>query len=732
MEAGPSSNTTATDSNSPSRFDRTQTMIAAAALTESQLVGRKNEKQAIMKLISNNGSQQLEVISICGMGGLGKTTLVKSVYQSQELYSQFDKRACVTIKRPFDPKDVLSSLAMQVRDKEMEVDGRAKVGVEQPSLSSLLEGHNYLIVLDDVSSTTEWDAIRQQFPATAASRIIVTTGVENIAKYCSSEKDRNVHRLKILDDKDAHDLFTKKVFGETTDLEHQYPELAEEAKSILKKCNGLPLAIVTIGGSLAKQQKTPMEWRKLNEHISAELEMNPKLGLIKIVLLKSYDGLPYHLKSCFLYLSIFPEDYNIRRQRLVQRWTAEGYSTEVRGKSLGEIADCYFTELIDRSMMLPSRESIGCRRGIDSCQIHDLMREISISKAMDENLVFRLEEGCCSNAQGRIRHVAISSNWKGDKTEFENAVDLSHIRSLIVFAEWKPFFISEKMSLIRVLDLEDTSGLVDHHLEHIGRLLHLKYISLRGCDEIYHLPDSWSNLQQLETLDIKGTPICKLPKAITKLRKLQYLFGGGLEPACVYQGDRLPNDLGKLCLACCAPKFLKDVERLDGDPNMHDVCSFWCHVVLPTLASRRLDPNGVVGLVNIASGKAVLQDIRRLTQLRKLAITGINEKNCQELCSTLANLSHLESLSVESKESGLHGCLHSVLPPSKNLQSLKVCGTLVKLPEWIGGGGGGGLQSLVKSCEIVPHSKKYSTKNYPNVILFWRFSCKEHNGAVEF
>ena len=126
---------------------------------------------------------------------------------------------------------------------------------------------------------------------------------------------------------------------------------------ILKKCSGLPLAIVTIGGFLAKQPKTPMEWRKLNEHISFELEMNPELGIIRAILMKSYDGLPYHLKSCFLYMSIFPQDYNIRRRRLVHRWNAEVYSSEVRGKSMREIADSYFMELIERSMVLPSKES---------------------------------------------------------------------------------------------------------------------------------------------------------------------------------------------------------------------------------------------------------------------------------------------------------------------------------------------------------------------------------------
>uniref|UniRef100_A0A3B5XT59 Uncharacterized protein n=1 Tax=Triticum aestivum TaxID=4565 RepID=A0A3B5XT59_WHEAT len=95
---------------------------------------------------------------------------------------------------------------------------------------------------------------------------------------------------------------------------------------ILKKCKGLPLAIVTIGGFLANQPKTALEWKKLNEHISVvELQMNPELEAIITVLNKSYDGLPYHLKSCFLYLPIFPEDYNIKLKRLLRRWIAEGY-----------------------------------------------------------------------------------------------------------------------------------------------------------------------------------------------------------------------------------------------------------------------------------------------------------------------------------------------------------------------------------------------------------------------
>ena len=493
---------------------------------------------------------------------------------------------------------------------------------------------------------------------------------------------------------------------------------------ILKKCKGLPLAIVTIGGFLAKQPKTPIVWRKMNEHISAELEMNPELGIIRAILMKSYDGLPYHLKSCFLYMSIFPEDYSISRRRLVHRWKAEGYSSEVRGKSKGEIADAYFMELIERSMVLPSKESIGSRKGISSCKLHDLMREISISKAMEENLIFRMEEGCSFNTQGTIRHLAISSNWEGDQNEFECTVDLCRIRSLTVFGKWKPFYISEKMKLLRVLDLESTSGLVDHHLEPIGKLLLLKYLSLRECGGIFHLPESLGNLKQLETLDVTNTRIVKLPQAITKLRKLQYIHAGMLyNPSFGASSDEeYMEDMPKLirnklcvwtlaltifCMSCCRIKVMKSAFQMkDDDPiNRHDVCMFYCYAMFPLLA-RLADPTGVavprglrklkalhtLGMVNIAQEKTVLQDIRRLTRLHKLAVTGINKKNCQEFCLCLAHLSSLESLSVRSWEKeGLRGCLDSLSMPPKDLQSLKLFGTLGKLPEWVTG-----LQNLVK------------------------------------
>uniref|UniRef100_A0A0D3HVN3 NB-ARC domain-containing protein n=1 Tax=Oryza barthii TaxID=65489 RepID=A0A0D3HVN3_9ORYZ len=268
------------------------------------------------------------------MGGMGKTALIRDVYQSEKVQGMFNKLACVTIQRLFNPNDLITSLVDQLKDQK---------AYERKETPKCLK---YLIVLDDVLSTKEWDAIVSNFPDMGiGSRIIVTTRHESIAMHCSGNREEKCYRLHNLEEKDAEELFTNKVFKQPKNLDGLDPELVEEAKLILKKCGGLPLAIVTIGGLLTSRPKTALEWRKLNEHISAELETNPELGGIRTVLNVSYDGLPYHFKLCFLYLSIFPEDHKINRK--------QGYSRGVWDKSAEEISDNYFFELLDRSMILP-------------------------------------------------------------------------------------------------------------------------------------------------------------------------------------------------------------------------------------------------------------------------------------------------------------------------------------------------------------------------------------------
>ncbi|KAM0920490.1 hypothetical protein ACQ4PT_007461 [Festuca glaucescens] len=398
------------------------------ALVEEVLTGRETEQYHLISLVGEpckrtnlvgepENNQETKVISVWGMGGLGKTTLVRSAYRSQQLGGW--KRAWVTALRPFDPEALIGSLELQLLNGAREdptgttATGKEKKNIATMGLQELVKelsgllNYKCLVVLDDISTTAEWDLVRSCFKN--AGMVIVTTRERYVAKHCSGE-DMGMYRLEGLNDAVALDLLTKKVFEDKTGNVDWILDMEEQGRLILKKCEGLPLAISTIGGFLATKPKTAFEWRKMNDRISAELEINTELRTINIVIMRSYDGLPYHLKSCFLYMSIFPEDYIIKRKRLVRRWVAEGYCKEVHGMTVEEVGEGYFDDLLDRSMILPG-EGVNHHTGkIDSCQLHDVIREICISKAREENLVFTLEDGCSlSNTQGPIRHLVISS-----------------------------------------------------------------------------------------------------------------------------------------------------------------------------------------------------------------------------------------------------------------------------------------------------------------------------------
>ena len=212
------------------------------------------------------------------------------------------------------------------------------------------------------------------------------------------------------------------------------------------------------------------------------------------------------------------------------------------------------------------------------------------------------------------------------------------------------------MRLLRVLDLEDASGLKDEDLiEMVKRLRRLKFFSLRGCSEISHLPSSLGELRQLQTLDVRHTSIARLPKNIGKLQKLQHIRAGTTisaftspAPSCrllefrrrrALHGVEVPRGIGKL-------------------------------TALHTL--------GVVNVI-ASGGKAFVKELKKLTQLRKLGVSGINRHNSKGFFSAISGHVHLESLLVRLAEDS-QGSLDGISLPWENLQSLKLHGLKDKLP----------------------------------------------------
>jgi len=285
----------------------------------------------------------------------------------------------------------------------------------------------------------------------------------------------------------------------------------------------------------------------------------------------------------------------------------------------------------------------------------------------------------------KIRHLVVTSGWTRDDDQFKR-LDLSCARSPTVFGKWSSCFISPSMKLLRVLDLEEVEGLVEHHdLEHIGEFRHLKYLGLRNTG-IAHLPKSLGKLHGLEELDIRGTYIAKLPPTFIHLTSLRHLHGGTMA-ACISQQEFDDSEMTRHCTG-----LLKNA-----------VSSDFCMCLLSLC--QRHKPYGVrvpekigelkslltVGTIDAAGSRTVMKEVQKLTQLRKLGVMGITKLNSKHLCSTLEHLHHLRSLMVHSDDSLSR--LDTVTSPPHRLETLELHGNLGTLPRWTKT-----LHSLLKRC----------------------------------
>ncbi|KAL6596587.1 hypothetical protein ACP70R_047230 [Stipagrostis hirtigluma subsp. patula] len=342
--------------------------FAALYTEEAQLVGFQWPKAELLNLVSSK-IDGWKVVSIVGMGGLGKTTLAKKVYDSKELHERFPYCAWVTVSQSFNIMELLKDLIRQfLGPNSLENLLKKYPGVTLQvqhftnHLREQLHGKRYFVVLDDLWTVEAWNSIKFAFPEHSSEDVcvVVTTRNIEIAKECSSPYSTLIYQLKALSEKDAKELLLRKI------NKPKGPDEDKLVDEILKKCGGLPLAIVTIGGLLAN--KGVNEWKSLRDQLPSELaSSNPSLEALRQVVTLSYKHLPSHLKPCFLHLSIFPEDFEIRRKHLVNRWIAEGFIVAfVKSRS--------YVDALPRC--------IGDLQGLltldlGKCRVHVLPREIT-------------------------------------------------------------------------------------------------------------------------------------------------------------------------------------------------------------------------------------------------------------------------------------------------------------------------------------------------------------------
>ena len=494
----------------------------APVVEESDVVGIDDGAKKVKQMLMKEETVGRSVASIFGMGGLGKTTLAKKVYNQRDVQEHFDCKAWVYVSHEFRAREILLAIALQVMslsDEEKKEMGEDELGKK---LCGYLGEKKYLVVMDDVWSSEVWSRLQPHFPDQAkdGSIVLITTRNKEIALH-ATYSEAFIYELRHMNDDESWQLFLKKAFrGTGTTTPTLTTELKEPGKKIVTKCKGLPLAIVVLGGLLSTKEKTKQSWEKVLASIEWHLDQGPEscMGILAL----SYNDLPYYLKSCFLYCGIFPEDSEIDAWDLIKLWMAEGF-IQRRGKErLEDIAEDYMHELIHRSLIqVADRRLDG---GVESCRMHDLLRDLAISQAKDANF-FEVHENMDSTFPISIRRLVIHQNLINQDISQCLHNSSSGLRSLVSFSsgtirEKSWGYLQEHIKLLTILNIIEER--FDHMLPwDIGQLIHLKFLCIRGSFKKLKLPSSMDRLVNLQSLDLQND--CNIPHSIWKLKKLRHL-----------------------------------------------------------------------------------------------------------------------------------------------------------------------------------------------------------------
>ncbi|GLT28414.1 hypothetical protein SLA2020_033500 [Shorea laevis] len=625
------------NSEKPKR-DETTSFINVA-----EVMGRVEDKERIVNMLLNEGraeeiGSEIQMISMVGIGGIGKTTLAKLAFNNEQVESHFEVKIWVCVSDTFDEmriaKDILKSLignankdvieklyklnhATEKKDKLMDVaekmdklmDAIEKMDKLKDAIDKLdkledilhnlktsIEGKKFLLVLDDVWTEEygKWEQLKTLLlnNGSQGSKILVTTRKEKVAISMGC----GLFKVGQLSGEEGWSLFSQiAFFGRSND---DCRSLEEIAREIAKKCKGLPLALKALGG-LLRWKKSITEWQSVLESGVWELE-EVEEGLFH-PLMFSYFDLPSHLRQCFSYCAIFPKDYVIEKKKLIELWMAQGFLKGTQDMEM--VGENNFNDLSMRFLFQDFE--MDENGGIIKCKMHDMVHDFAIF--LTRGACLTMESSSSIQAFNVRPHHLLLMMHNEDGTPIPtciyNAESLrtllieSNERNLISHMELLKLF--DKLKCLRILKYSNCG--IKKCPKQIGKLIHLRHLDLSGNRKLKKLPEIVCDLCNLLVLDItRCDKLKRLPCRMGNLVNLLHLRNEN-----TYKLNFMPKGMEKLTSLRTLNKFAVTCKgaALSDLGNLNHLCG--------TLEITGL---GIVRDVKEAE-KVQLQSRKRLTSL---------------------------------------------------------------------------------------------------------------------